>query len=118
MRNGIEIGRAKIHISEPTVPFGTHVYMAQEGLLATNHPSAKNLPLHNWRGIGMPGHVDDQNLPMDINAFKRIHIPEAFIRAAYPLFVPGTTMMITDAPVLESTTNVSMTIFDTLPPER
>jgi hypothetical protein len=118
MRNGIEIGRAKLAITDPATPFGSHVYIAQPGLLPYNHPSAKDLPLHNWVGMAMPGHMDDQNKPMDMNAFKRIRMPEAFLRAAYPLFVPGTTLMITDAPVLESTTNVSLTIFDTLPPEQ
>jgi L,D-transpeptidase catalytic domain len=117
MRNGIEIGRAKIAIQDPTKPFGTHVYMAQEGFLPISHPTAKDLRLHNWVGMAMPGHMDDLNRPLDGDGFKRIRIPEAFIRAAYPLFVPGTTMMITDAPVLESTTNVSLTIFDTLAPE-
>ena len=116
MRNGIEIGRAKIAIQNPMVPFGTHVYMAQEGYLSYNHPSAKDLPLHNWVGMSMPGHMDDLNRALDPDAFKRIRMPEAFIRAAYPLFVPGTTLMLTDAPVLESTTNVSLTIFDTLEP--
>jgi len=116
MRNGIEIGRAKIAIQDPTTPFGTHVYMAQEGFLPIVHASAKDLPLHNWVGMAMPGHMDDLNRTPDPNAIKRIRMPEAFIRAAYPLFVPGTTLMLTDAPVLESTTNVNLTIFDTLEP--
>jgi lipoprotein-anchoring transpeptidase ErfK/SrfK len=118
MRNGIEIGRAKIDIADPTRPFGTHVYVAQEGYLPIRHRSAKDLPLHNWVGLAMPGHMEDLNLPPDPQTFQRITIPEAFLRAAYPLFVPGTTMMVTDAPVLESTTNVSLTLFDTLEPTR
>jgi hypothetical protein len=118
MRNGIEIGRAKIGIANPTLPFGTHVYMAQEGFLPYNHPSAKDLPLHNWVGMAMPGHMGDKNSQPDPDAIKRIQIPEQFLRDAYPLFVPGTTLLITDAPVLESTTNVILTIFDTHPPEK
>jgi L,D-transpeptidase catalytic domain len=113
MRNGIEIGRARLEIAEPERPFGTHVYVAQPGFLPVRHASAKDLPLHNWVGMGMPGHMDDQNHPPDPETFQRIRMPEAFLRAAYPLFVPGTTLMVTDAPVLESTTNVSLTIFDT-----
>jgi len=116
MRNGIEIGRARVDITDPNKPFGTHVYMAQEGYLPIRHASAKDLPLHNWVGMAMPGHMDDLNQTPDPEAFKRIKMPEAFLRAAYPLFVPGTTMMITDAPVLESTTNVNLTIFDTASP--
>lgn len=118
MRNGIEIGRAKLTISDPQKPFGTHVYMAQDGFLAQRHTSAKDLPLHNWVGMGMPGHLDDKNHAPDPDAINRIRMPEPFLRAAYPLFVSGTTLMITDAPVLESTTNVSLTIFDTLAPEQ
>jgi hypothetical protein len=116
IRNGIEIGRARIGISDPAKPFGTHVYMAHEGVLAMVHPSARDLPLHNWAGMAMPGHLEDQNHAPDPDTLKRIRVPEAFLRAAYPLFVPGTTLMVTDAPVLESTTNVSLTLFDTLPP--
>lgn len=116
MRNGMEIGRAKIAITDPKIPFGTHVYIAQEGFLPMKHPSAKDLPLHKWVGMAMPGHMDDEGRAPDPNAINRIHMPEAFLRSAYPLFVPGTTLVITDAPALESTTNVSLTIFDTLPP--
>ena len=66
--------------------------------------------------MSMPGHMDDQGRTPDPNAINRIHMPEEFLRKAYPLFVPGTTLVITDAPALESTTNVSLTVFDTLPP--
>ncbi len=75
----------------------------RKGSCPITHPSAKDLPLHNWVGMAMPGHMDDLNRTPDPDAFKRIRMPEAFIRDAYPLFVPGTTLMLTDAPVLEST---------------
>lgn len=118
MRNGIEIGRAKLVIDDPSRPFGTHVFIAQPGFQAVSHPSAKDLRLHNWIGVALPGHLEDGNTQPDPNAVSRLHVDEAFLRAAYPLFVPGTTLMVTDAPVLESTTNVSMTVFDTLPPAK
>jgi hypothetical protein len=116
MRNGIEIGRAKIDIADPTRPFGTHVYVAQEGYLPIRHRSAKDLPLHNWVGVAIPGHMEDAQRTPDPVGFQRVRIPEGFLRAAYPLFVPGTTLMVTDAPVLESNSNVSLTLFDTLEP--
>lgn len=116
MRNGIEIGRARVDITDPAQPFGTHVYMAQEGVSPIRHASAPDLPLHNWVGMAMPGHLDDLNRTPDPDAIRRIRIPEPFLRAVYPLFVPGTTLMITDAPALESSTNVAMTIFDTARP--
>lgn len=33
MRNGIEIGRAKIQVADPSRPLGSHVFIAQEGYL-------------------------------------------------------------------------------------
>jgi hypothetical protein len=116
MRNGIEIGRARVDIRDPQKPFGTHVYLAQAGAPSMRHPAAPELLQHNWAGVAMPGHMEDQNHAPDPETLKRIRIPDAFLRAAYPLIEPGTSLVITDAPVLESTTSVNLTVFDTLPP--
>ena len=115
MRNGMEIGRAKITVTDPEVPFGTHVYVAQQSLVPAEQQAA-DAPLYKWVGMAMPGHMDDRGLAPDPDTMQRIHMPAAFLSLASPLFAPGTTLMITDSPVLESTTNVSLKIFDTLPP--
>jgi hypothetical protein len=116
MRNGIEIGRARVGIREPHKPFGTHVYLAQAGTQPMRYPGAPELLRHNWAGVAMPGHMKDHNHAPDPDMFGRIRIPDAFLRAAYPLIEPGTSLVITDAPVLESTTSVNLAVFDTLPP--
>jgi hypothetical protein len=37
-------------------------------------------------------------------------MPQDFARQLYPLLVPGTTLFVTDAPVLEQTTGQELTV--------
>ncbi len=101
LRNGKEIGRARIGIEEPGRPLGTHAYtvLAGEG------------PGHaRWSAIGLPGHAAESGGQHDDDAFHRIRLPGELSREIAPLLVPGTTMLITDAPVLEHTTGPSLAV--------
>jgi len=40
----------------------------------------------------------------------RIVVPPDFARQLYPLLVPGTTLLVTDAPVLEENSGQEMTV--------
>jgi hypothetical protein len=45
--------------------------------------------------------------------FERISLPPGFARALYDLVVPGTTLLVTDAPILEQqTTGVALNIMN------
>jgi hypothetical protein len=46
----------------------------------------------------------------------RVSIPPEFAKAVYPLLAPGTTMMVTDAAVLESTTGTMLAVVTNEPP--
>lgn len=116
MRNGIEIGRARVAITEPEKPFGTHVFVAKEGFLPTRHTSAPDLPLHHWVTTGITGHLDESGQTPDPDSMHRIRIPPTFLREVYPLLRPGSTLVITDAPILENSTGANLTLFDTRPP--
>jgi L,D-transpeptidase catalytic domain len=109
MRNGIEIGRARVEIEDPGQPLGTHVYVARQpeaGVGATGGA---------WTAIGITGHLDDADTAPDPQAMARIAIPSEFNRHLQPLLQPGTTLMVTDAPILEQTTGPRIAVLSSSP---
>jgi hypothetical protein len=100
-RNGVEIGRAQVDVRDPDQPLGTHVFTVVES-------QANGTP--RWSAVGVPGHADEDGVPLDPAQVARIGIPAAFRANIAPLLIPGTTLMVTDAAVLPSTTGVSMTV--------
>jgi len=109
LRNGTEIGRARIKIIDRSVPIGTHTFVLQEGRSsepAAPVPDPRMLP---WLAVPMPGH-DEAGRPMRPEAVASIAIPPGFLRAVSLLLAPGTTLFVTDAPVLTENTRTDFTI--------
>lgn len=65
--------------------------------------------------MGIPGHMSDVNRPLDPDATKRVRIPDAFLHDLIPLLSEGSSLMITDEPVLESTTGVNLAVLSSSP---
>jgi len=107
-RNGVEIGRARIDVRDPEKALGTHVFTVV-GTQADGTPK--------WSAVGVPGHAGEDRMPLDPAQVERIALPAEFRAGVVPLLVPGTTMMVTDAAVLSSTTGVSMAIVSNGSPE-
>ena len=59
-RNGVEIGRSRIDIANPEVPFGSHVFVAAQ-------PRAGDDPKKGprWIAHGVPGNTDKERRPID-----------------------------------------------------
>jgi len=113
LRNGVEIGRAKVTIDEPSKPFGTHALVMLEGAGVGKSPVDPRAPAHRWLAVGLPGHAGKQEQPLlDI---ARIHLPPDFAGALYAALAPGATLLVTDAPVLEETTGVPLGIVNADP---
>jgi hypothetical protein len=92
-------------------PWGTHVYSALR-------PTAAQEQIE-WMGVGITGHKDDEKMQLNREVINRMVIPEEFLALARPVIETGTTMMITDEPILESTTGKQMTLMtDKQPHER
>jgi len=104
-RDGVEIGRARIAIDDPSVPLGTHAFVA----LAAG-TGAQDGARPRWVAIGIPGHMGEAKRALDPRAADRVHFPPAFLADVRPLVTPGVTMLVTDSPVLESTTGPKLTI--------
>lgn len=98
MRNGVEIGRARATIDPPGL--GTHVMV-----LATD---AGDKPV--WHFVDVPGHETDAQAPVDAGVLERVHMPAPFYASLRALVVPGTTVLLTGAPVVSTTTGVGMSV--------
>ena len=118
-RNGVEIGRAKLTISQPRLALGTHAFIMQDGWGQGNSPIAKDAPAHLWVAVGIPGHANEHGQTLNsTHQVNRIRMPTQFAKALYNILTPGTTLLLTDAPVLEQkTTGVAVNIMDTDKPK-
>ena len=118
MRDGEEQGRAKIAIAMPDSMLGTHVIMAAD----KNHPLpmphvSNNILLLPWIQLGLIGHFAEEEVNADLAALSRVSIPKEFIAILYNEVTPGTTLILTDAPITTSTTGVDLTLFSAKSPE-
>ena len=104
LRNGVEIGRARIDVKDPGTPFGTHVFKVVEGGTA-DKPS--------WVAIGVQ---KAQAKPFDPTATARVTVPPAFLAQVRPLLTVGTTMVVTDEPIKPETTGVPLDVVNADPP--
>ncbi|HSF44646.1 MAG TPA: L,D-transpeptidase [Chitinophagaceae bacterium] len=112
LRNGVEIGRCKIAIANEQDSLGTHFYVAQEDETATS--SMNNSMQINW--LAMPL----QDLRYDKTTSHpfiedRIRIPDAFLKELAMVLVPGTHILVTDAPILAGSTGKKMAIVSSYP---
>jgi hypothetical protein len=113
LRNGIEIGRTKIEIANEKDSIGTIVYVAQAKTGVTGTIAGQNIQWlsHDLKdsNYGKGIHNDPQK------QLARIKIPDAFVQDIQPLIVEGTTMMVTDAPILRKTTGKDVGVLSSHP---
>jgi hypothetical protein len=115
-RNAVEIGQARVAVQQPEVPLGTHAFIMLEGAGTGASVLETNAPAHRWIAIGIPGHAGEDKQPLDPAAASRVRMPPQFTAAVYAALVPGTTLMVTDAPVLEHTTGRQLNVVNADPP--
>jgi hypothetical protein len=107
-RNGVEIGRAKIAIRDPEIPFGTRAYT-----MVDPDPESPT----RWMSVKISGHTGDARQPLDPEQRARVAISPSFLADLRQILVPGATLAVTDASVLEQTTGVPLKVLDDEPPE-
>lgn len=117
-QDGVEIGRARIDIREPQKPLGVHVFMLKDGTVPGENPQLPGTPVPQWVGMDVPGVEHEAGQLLTPERMARVVLPEAFARSVYARLLPGTTLMVTDAPVLAQQTGPVQRVFDAAPPER
>jgi hypothetical protein len=111
MRNGVEIGRSKINIKNPSDSIGTYVLVAR----ATNTTNLKNTlqdqnKIRKWVSLNFANLQYGKHKIEDPLNDERITIPRDFLAYVMPMVTTGTSVVITDAPILENTTGVGLTL--------
>jgi hypothetical protein len=110
LRNGIEIGRSRIFVSDPGTPVGTHAFIVKAGEGSGESALLKGAAARNWMEVPMPGYGGSMGNQLGPAVGGRVRLPQDFAKLLYPLLVPGTTLLVTDAPMLEENTGHSMTV--------
>jgi hypothetical protein len=110
-RDGIEVGRARLTIADPTVPLGTKAFVLQAG--AAGAPGGQHSPSGlRWVGISLPGSAIAGR---DLNDRSGVSAPPEFVDRIYAILTPGSTLYVTDASVLE-TTGTPLNVLNADPP--
>jgi hypothetical protein len=108
LRNGVEIGRARVTVKDPATPLGTHTFVMR-------HEPGATEP--KWVAVAMPGHFDEAGRALSHEAAARVAMPEGFAYAVSLLMEPGDTMFVTDAPILTENTHSDFTVLSDGAPE-
>ena len=117
LRNGVEIGRARISVRDAGTPLGTHAFVMTEDLLEVENPLVPGARMPKWTAIAMPGHFDEAGSDLSASAIARVDLPAGFARAIHGLLAPGATLYVTDAPILAEHTHSDITVLSSGAPE-
>jgi len=110
MRNGIEIGRAKINVAPGVGIFGTQAYVLLAGDSGVPSSVVPDRPGLNWQSIPMPGYAATPGAKIDSEIVRRVTVSPEFAKLIYDELKPGTTLVLTDAAVMPKTTGQEMTV--------
>jgi hypothetical protein len=98
LRNGKEIGRARV-----TLPEGD---LQTEVLTLTRGKSGAP----RWVVIGVPGHGSADGAPVDPGILSEARFPQQFLTSLRGALEPGSTILVTQAPVIPQTTGQALTV--------
>jgi hypothetical protein len=102
LRNGIEIGRSVAEITDNDP--GSHVInlVLRAGKL-------------RWVYVGLPGHAEDEGVPVDEAVLNRVRMPRGFYDLVKAQLRPGATVLVTNSTV-GTTPLEKLTIMDAVAP--
>jgi hypothetical protein len=109
LRNGVEIGRAKIGVAGESL-LGTQAYVLLAGNTGAPSQVLPDRPGLLWQSIPLPGYAARPGASLDVEAVKRVSVAPEFAELVYDQLVPGTTLVLTDAPILPESTGEALTV--------
>jgi hypothetical protein len=110
VRNGVEIGRAQIAVNDPQKPLGTHAFIVKAGEGQGSSVLLTGAVARNWMAVPMPSYGSTAGSELSSVVGGRVRLPQEFARELYPLLVPGTTLLVTDAPLLAENSGSKLTV--------
>ncbi len=110
-RNGVPIGRATLKIKNMAEPLGGHAYTMLDGFAETTSAFVPGRPAHRWMVVKTDSKSNEATLE-DLG--QRVHVSAEFTEKLYDIVIPGTTIVVTDAPALpSSSSNRTILLMDT-----
>jgi len=103
LRNGVEIGRSPISLDQGND--ATHVLTLTED--ADGQPA--------WVFAGVSGHEDEAGRVVDEATRNLVRIPREFHEQVAPILRPGTTLLVTQAPLRSGQPGTSLTVLSSSP---
>lgn len=100
-RNGVEIGRAKILLTEENKSFGSHAYLLHQSESVETNPFLDNNATSAWVAIGLSGHAKQIGTLFESDVLQNIQIPPDFLTAISPVLKAGASLYITDNSILK-----------------
>lgn len=101
MRNAVEIGRVDVAIQAPPA-IGTRAYVVLEGTDGRPSRVVPDRPALRWLSVYTSVNAASDDLVREAIASGDIAIPPQFARLVYGELRPGSTLIITDAPLRTS----------------
>jgi hypothetical protein len=114
LRNGLEIGRAKIVVEDPDVPLGTSAFILRAD--ASTAPSPDSPAGTRWIGVLLPGSAVRAGAGMTPEKAARVQVPPEFAAAVLGILTPGATLYVTDAAVLPQAAGTTLNVVNSDPP--
>ena len=100
LRNGIVIGDSPVAFATPP-PAGTRVLQLQSGTRAEPSRFVPDKPRLAWTEVQIDPVEGAQTAWADA-VYQNVQVPPAFARVVYDVLLPGTTVVLTDAPLSEA----------------
>jgi len=110
-RNGVEIGRARMRVTGDS-RVGTQAYVLLDGDNGAPSAVVEGRPGRNWQSIALPGRPARPGTRIDPEAVRNLSPPPEFARLVYDAMQPGTTLLLTDAPVAPGRSGKATTLID------
>jgi hypothetical protein len=103
LRNGVEIGRAAA--INTSLDEATHVLTLGTG--EDGKPA--------WIYVGVTGHAGEAGRVVDEATRNRVQIAQDFLDKVQPVLEPGTTLLVTQAPLIAGATGAPLTVMEDAP---
>ncbi len=108
LRNGVEIGRARVSLSGPP-PAGTTTYVLLDGRSEFASKIVPGRPALRWQAVG-DGAQPDREEPLAGDFASRVNVPADFTQKVYDLLRPGASVVITSEPLRRAEAGSPLTV--------
>ena len=113
MRDGKEIGRCKITLTNPADSLGTHLFVAKLPDTTANIPINSRADSRKWLSVNIEQLEYGNDETLDLLNGRRISVPLSFSQKVIPIVTTGTTVLLTDAPILKKSLKAPLSLVPT-----